>query len=86
MKSINGKEFMSEYEWLDIFSGNLNSILEEYGWDQKVLARRSCLCEATISNCINKKTMPSIRAVINMSRALKIPLDEFIDFGYLLRP
>lgn len=71
---------MSEQEWLDIFGDNLRDILIETGYSQKDLAETTGLSEGAISSYINKKRMPCIRALINISYELGISLDELMDF------
>lgn len=72
---------MSEVEWLDIFSDNLVNIMDEYGITQRDLADDTGLSESTISRYVNKQQIPTLKAIINMSYALDIKLDDFIDFG-----
>lgn len=71
---------MSELEWLDIFGDNLRGIIDEYGITQSELAEDIGVSEATISNYIHKKKMPSIKTIINMAYALDMDIDELIDF------
>lgn len=72
---------MSEVEWMDIFGDNLVDILKEVGMTQKELAEETGLAESAISNYINKRRMPNVRALINISEALDISLDELMFFG-----
>lgn len=72
---------MSETEWLRIFSKNLVSILSESRINQKELAEMTGLSTATISKYVNGIQMPTVRAIINISYALHISVDELIDFG-----
>ena len=64
---------MSEMEWISIFGDNLIDIMDEKGYTQEQLA--------TISKYINKKQMPSIKAVVNLAYALDCTTDELIEFG-----
>ena len=79
---VNGR--MSEAEWVRTFKDNLIDIMEEQGYNQKQLAKESGLSEATISNYVTGKMIPSIKGVINLSKTFGISLDEFLDFGYKL--
>lgn len=79
---VNGR--MSEAEWVRTFKENLIDIMEEQGYNQKQLAKESGLSEATISNYVTGKMVPSIKGVINLSKTFGISLDEFLDFGYKL--
>lgn len=70
---------MTELEWMDIFGDNLRDILKEYGMTQRQLAEETGLTEATISNYINKRKIPSMRAIVNIANALDISTDELIN-------
>lgn len=72
---------MSEQEWLDIFGDNLADIMAEKGYSQSDLADATGLSISAISNYINKKKIPTVRAIINMAYELDLSFDEFIDFG-----
>lgn len=70
---------MTELEWMDIFGDNLRDILKEYGMTQRQLAEETGLTEATISSYINKRKIPSMRAIVNIANALDISTDELIN-------
>lgn len=72
---------MSEIEWLNIFGDNLIDIMAERGYNQEQLADATGLTQATISKYINKKQIPSIKAIINLAYALDCTTDELIEFG-----
>ena len=72
---------MSEVEWMDIFGDNLRDILKEQNMSRRELAQVLDLSEATISNYINKKQMPTMEVIINMAYELSMSIDELIDFG-----
>lgn len=72
---------MTETEWLDIFSNNLIDVLNEQGYSQEELAYETNLSQSTISKYINKKQMPSLKAIINIAYTLDCSIDELIDFG-----
>lgn len=72
---------MSEIEWLDIFGDNLRDILKEQNMSRRELAQVLDLSEATISNYINKKQMPTMEVIVNMAYELSMSIDELIDFG-----
>lgn len=57
---------MSEVEWIDIFSGNLKSLLDETGMTQQELANKTGLSKATISKYLNGQVMPSVAALVNI--------------------
>ena len=75
------ENFMSEVEWINIFGDNLIDIMNEQGYNQEQLADATGLTQATISKYINKKQMPSIKAIINLAYALDCTTDELIEFG-----
>lgn len=72
---------MSEVEWMDIFGDNLRDILKEQNMSRRELAQVLGLSEATISNYINKKQMPTMEVIVNMAYELSMSIDELIDFG-----
>ena len=72
---------MSEQQWLDTFADNLRDMLKRARMTQRELADVSGLSDATISNYITKKKMPSIRAILNIAYTLDCSLDELADFG-----
>lgn len=72
---------MSEIEWMDIFGDNLRDILKEQNMSRRELAQVLGLSEATISNYINKKQMPTMEVIVNMAYELSMSIDELIDFG-----
>ena len=71
---------MTEQAWLNIFGDNLRDILKEYGYSQKDFTDATNIPESTISMYINKKRMPTIKNLINMSLELGIDMDEFTVF------
>ena len=75
---------MSEMEWISIFGDNLIDIMDEKGYTQEQLANATGLTQSTISKYINKKQMPSIKAVINLAYALDCTTDELIEFGDII--
>ena len=76
---------MSEMEWISIFGDNLIDIMDEKGYTQERLANETGLTQSTISKYINKKQMPSIKAVVNLAYALDCTTDELIEFGDIIK-
>ena len=72
---------MTETEWMDIFGDNLNSIMQERGYTQGDLADETGLDQTTISRYINKRCMPTMRAVVNLAYTLDCDISELVDFG-----
>ena len=75
---------MSEMEWLRIFANNLNYYLETYGLSQNELAKRSGLEQGSISRYVSATQMPGIKAVVNIANALRISVDELINFDDMI--
>ena len=71
---------MSEIEWMDIFGDNLRDILKDYNMSQLELADAAGIAEGSISNYINKRSIPSLRNAINISYALGLSMDELFYF------
>lgn len=72
---------MSEREWLNVFSDNLIELMNEQGYSQRDLADAAGLSEGSVSSYVNKRKMPSLRAIINMAYVLDCDFNDFIDFG-----
>lgn len=75
---------MSELEWLEIFGDNLAETLKYANMSQRELADAARLSEATISNYINKRKIPSLKAIINISYALDCDINDLIEFGDMI--
>lgn len=61
---------MSEIEWIEIFSGNLVSIMTEVGITQGELARDTGISKSLISDYCNGKRMPSTKSLINIIHSI----------------
>lgn len=72
---------MTELEWMDNFSVNLKSLLDESYMTQNELAEESKIAKSSISKFINKEQIPSLRSVINLAYALNCDVSDLIDFG-----
>ena len=71
---------MTQNEWRKTFGDNLDSILQEKGVSQSQLARDTGISVGRISEYINKRSTPSIFAVINIAYALDMDVNELVDF------
>lgn len=69
---------MTEVEFIDIFKGNLKSLMDEAGYNQQELAQEAKIDQSTISKYLNGTRMPSVRALNNISIALNCTIDELI--------
>lgn len=76
-----GEDFMSEMEWLGVFSGNLRDLMNETGMTQEELSEKTGIDRSTISRYLNKKRMPTVRAIVNLTYALNCNISDLIDFG-----
>lgn len=75
---------MSEFEFIETFSDNLQSIIKEQGISQNQLARKAKLSQGTISKILNRQSMPSVKVVVNLAYALGLSMDELIDLGDII--
>lgn len=71
---------MTQKEWKDIFGDNLVSLLKENDMTQLELAKESGVSSSAISDYINKRSMPSLAAAINMAYVLNVSVEDFVDF------
>lgn len=72
---------MTLKEWSDNFGDNLLELLEDRKMTQYELAKYSGVSVGSISAYINKQSLPGVKAIINLSCALDVDVDELIDFG-----
>jgi transcriptional regulator with XRE-family HTH domain len=72
---------MTQHEWRETFGDNLDDILQEKGVTQAQLARDTGISVGRISEYINRRSTPSIFAIINMAYALDMDVGELVDFG-----
>jgi transcriptional regulator with XRE-family HTH domain len=75
---------MTEEKWLWIFKDTLSEMMIDRGMTQKELASRAGLSEASVSNYLNARQFPTVRAVINLSYALGCNLEELVDYGKMI--
>lgn len=78
------REIMSELEWMDIFAGNLQSLMDEERMSQSELSRRTGISQGTISRYLNAQCMPSINALVNIAHVFKGA--EITDLLYFYKP
>lgn len=71
-------------DWMEAFGDNLSDILDEQGMTQQELAKASGLSVGSISAYINKQSPPGIKAIINISYALDVDLNDLLDFGDMI--
>lgn len=75
---------MTDVDWLEIFSGNLQGIMDEVGITQSELARDSGLSKSMISQYLNGKRIPTVKSIVNIIHAIPEldPRDLFSDLVY----
>lgn len=69
---------MSEVEFINIFAGNLESLLIERRMSRRDLVELSGVSSATISKYLARKQMPKLSALINLCLALDCDVDDLI--------
>ena len=72
---------MTITEWSNCFSENLLELLEDRRMSQLELAQESGVAVGSISSYINKKSLPGIKAIVNIAFALDVDVSELVDFG-----
>lgn len=72
---------ISEAVWLEKFSEELKFYLNDRNMTQKELAKKARLSEVIINDYVHGRKMPGVRAIINISYALNVHVDELVDFG-----
>lgn len=72
---------MTELEWLDMFSENLNGYLDEYGMSQADLAKETGLSKSAISRYCAGKRIPSTTTLIKFAYAFDCDAEDLIMFG-----
>lgn len=71
-------EYISEVEFIDIFADNLRNIMYEMDISEGELARTTGMTRAAISRYLNKKRMPTLKALVNLSYVLCVPITDLI--------
>ena len=72
---------MTRDEWRVVFGDNLVDILHDCKMSQRQLASISGLSTGSVSDYVNKWTVPNVTAIVNMSYALDVDVDDLVDFG-----
>ena len=72
---------MTEKEWKHQIAIALRQKMLDANITQLELARKSHISQGAISNYLNARTIPDIRAIINLSIALKCKVSNLADFG-----
>lgn len=77
---------MKETVWREKFAEKLAEKMNEKGYSQSALANKAKLTQPAISNYLLGQSTPNVRAVINLSHALKCTIGELVDFGERIQP
>lgn len=72
---------MKKKEWINHFGDNLKRIIDESGMTRKEISEKTYLTESILSRYINKKSAPSVKAVVNLSIVLGVSIKELIGFA-----
>ena len=72
---------MTEKEWKHRIAITLRQKMLDANITQLELARKSHISQGAISNYLNERSVPDIRAIINLSIALKCKASNLADFG-----
>ena len=72
---------MTEKEWKHRIAITLRQKMLDANITQLELARKSHISQGAISNYLNARTIPDIRAIINLSIVLKCKVSNLADFG-----
>lgn len=62
---------MSEVEWMKIFAGNLQSLMDEERMSQNELARKTGISQGTISRYLSAQCMPSVNALVRFAHVFR---------------
>lgn len=68
---IRETEIMTELEWMNIFAGNLRSLMDEENMSQNELARRIGVSKGTVSRYLSAQCMPSVNVLVNIAHVFK---------------
>ena len=75
---------MTELEWLYKFSDKLRDEMKFARITQSELAEEAMLSESSISDYINARKMPKVKAIVNIAYALGCGIDELIYFDDMI--
>lgn len=72
---------MTEKEWRHNIAIALRNKMIEADINQSELAKMAHLSRSAISNYLSERSIPDVRAIINLSIALRCGINELVDFG-----
>jgi transcriptional regulator with XRE-family HTH domain len=68
-------------EWSDCFGDKLLELLKDRRMTQFELAQDSGVSVGSINSYIHGKSLPGIKAILNLAFSLDVDVGELIDFG-----
>lgn len=71
-------DYMEEQEFVDIVAGNLQSLIDEYGYTQTELAQDAGLSIATINNILSGKRTMSAITLVNLCVAIGCNFNDIV--------
>lgn len=75
---------MTKQKWLDDFAFNLCEMLDYTNTSQTELSRLTGLSRQTIIGYLNGTNVPSMIAIINISKALECEIDELVKLDEII--
>lgn len=85
LEEYMGERTISELEVIDIIGDNLRDLMKEARISQNELAKESGIKQGTISRCLNKQYMPSLKTIMNLCYALNCDYQDLLPDYYLVR-
>ena len=79
--AIDRSRRITEQEWLDHFVDVVKAAMKRHGYTNKTLAKEALISESALSQYLNGHHLPTPRAVINLSYALQLSVDDLMDAG-----
>ena len=75
---------MTEVEWIDTFGDNLADMLKYAKMSQRELANTAGISESMVSDYINKRRAPGLKAMLNVAYAFGCSVDDLVDFEEMI--
>lgn len=69
---------MSEVEMMEIFAGNLKTIMDDVRITQAELAKETKLSESTISRYLSGERLPNCKAIVNLCCVLNCDFEDLL--------
>lgn len=75
---------MTKQKWLDDFAYNLFELMDYANTSQAELSRLTGLSRQTIISYLKGSTVPSMIAIVNISKALDCEIDELVKLDEII--